>query len=188
MVEYQNAHIVGPATSLSPNGYFFFNIDANDVNWGYNLVTKTRENRYGRETQILGCNIGDVIVNFSSSILKLQGVEELNRIKQYCLAIQDWHTDTEGTIEFHLDAASLHFRGRIKDVSYSDSLTNTQFPVTITFQVQEDYQGAMFTTAYSQFFSTVIKGVGYDVNTMAKYSGPQTEEEAYTGITGGSVG
>jgi hypothetical protein len=147
--------------SISAHRKFVFRVDPYNVTWSYSLRTHTDNTYGGKVIQLLGVSLGDLSVDI---VTGAGGLEEAKRVMGFFREMYLWQRDQQQLATFSYPQKKYNLQVWAKNITMQDSLTNVDFPIQMTFAIQEDLGGTLTKTSMRKELSKLADGIGYDKN------------------------
>lgn len=140
-----------------------FRTNPNSIWWTYNLITSVDNTYGGRVVQILGANLGDLVVNIECGRAGWNYNQEVVRFMRDM--INDQRKGDPGT--FWYTTRNWHLKVFAASVPMHDAVNNVTGEMELRFKVQEDVSGVQTSMSLTHELNRLKDGIGF---TKSKYN------------------
>ena len=150
--------MVAPTASLVAHKRFDFRVDPYSINWGYNLRTHNDDTYGGKVVQILGTELTTLSI---TTVAGAGGIDYVNSLMKFFRDMCLWQQDTQNLATFSYPFKNYFLNVWGLTISYSDQVGNVVYPVSMTFNIQDDINKELSKVAMTAELSRLVEGVGY---------------------------
>ena len=140
--------------SISAHRRFAFRVDPYDIGWSYQLRTHVDYTYGGKVVQLLGVSLGDLNI---SIVTGRGGLKEAKRVMSFFKEMALWQQNTQKLALFSFPPKKYKLHVWAKSITMDNSLTNVDFPINMTFAIQEDLGGALSKTSMKKELSKLAE-------------------------------